>query len=216
VAELNISRGVDYYTNHVIRKKYLSEKLLVFDNFLDINDILELRNYAYNTETDPDVLYNGGYRQISFTKENYKDFIVQNIIEKISKSLSIFQNKQFNRGWFFIYENECSGVTPHADQASTNLNIWLADDNSVKDCDKNGLIIYNKEAPKDWSFEDYNKNVPKITNFLIGASKTSVKHKCNRVMIFESSKFHETNGVSMKEGLRNRRINFTLLFNDKV
>ena len=47
------------------------------------------------------------------------------------------------------------------------------------------------------------------------ATKQIVEYKYNRAMIFDSSYFHETNGVSMKEGHWNKRINLVYMFKPK-
>ena len=85
---------------------------------------------------------------------------------------------------------------------------------ALEDTDKNGLILYDKKHPADWTWEDYNKDVPKIEKFLrdSGAKERHVKYKYNRLMAFDSSYFHKTNGVSTKPGVRNKRINVTFMY----
>ena len=92
--------------------------------------------------------------------------------------------------------------------------MWLTPDSSVVDENKNGLFIWDIKPPPDWSFHDFNKKTDKIENYLrgSGAKKRNVEYKCNRAMVFNSALFHETNGVSMKKGYWNRRINLTYLY----
>ena len=79
------------------------------------------------------------------------------------------------------------------------------------------MIIWDKKRPEDWSYIDYNKDISKIKQYLkeTKASKQIVEYKYNRAMIFDSSYFHETNGVSMKDGHWNKRINLVFMFKPK-
>jgi hypothetical protein len=159
--------------------------------------------------------FRGGYKEHMFTS----DFPIpelENVINIVKNSESeMFSNLEFSKGWFFIYDNECNGVTPHADGASINLNIWLTPNSSIKDSNKNGLIIWDKQKPQSWSFNEYNRDVKKIKKYLddTNAKKQVIDYRYNRAIIFNSSNFHETNGVSMKEGHWNKRINLVFMFN---
>jgi hypothetical protein len=44
----------------------------------------------------------------------------------------------------------------------------------------------------------------------------TVPHRENRVVIFNSTLFHETDRVEFREGYENRRINVTLLFGKRL
>ena len=85
---------------------------------------------------------------------------------------------------------------------------------AIVDPDKNGLILYDKKHPDDWTWEDYNRDLDKIEKYLkdSGAKERHIKYKYNRLMAFNSSYFHKTNGVSTKPGVRNKRINVTFMY----
>ena len=189
-------------------------RVLVLDGILDESLLDELRWYALTTPVDTRYVYNGGYNTVDFDKENYPITALKTIVEGLQENLSMLHGKTFDRGWLFIYENECAGVTPHADPASINVNIWVTPDHCVKDPSKNGLIVYDKKRPEDWSWEDYNKDLDKIRKYLSdsNAQMRHIEYKCNRAVVFDSSYFHETNDVSMLPGGYNRRINFTFMF----
>jgi hypothetical protein len=40
----------------------------------------------------------------------------------------------------------------------------------------------------------------------------TVQHRANRVVIFDSDLFHQTDEIAFKEGYLNRRINITMLY----
>lgn len=196
--------------------------IIIEDDFLDKNTLHQLLGFALTTEFDKSKNYIGGYQDFGFKKNNHPIPELNNVVKIIeNKYPDIFKDLEYERGWFFIYDNECPGVTPHADPASINVNIWLTPNSCIKDNTKNGLIIWDKKRPEDWSYNDYNKDVSKIKQYLkeSGASKQIVEYKHNRVMIFDSSYFHETNGVSMKDGHWNKRINLVFMFkpmNNKI
>ena len=79
------------------------------------------------------------------------------------------------------------------------------------------MIVYNTEAPLDWDFKTYNnykQNKGKIQEVILKGTnkKTIIPYNENRVVIFNSNLFHETDKITFKEGYENRRINITMLF----
>lgn len=198
-----------------VNNNFDDNNIIIEDNFLDENILHQLLGFSLTTDFDKSKNYTGGYQDYGFKKNNHPIPELDKVVEIIeNKYPDIFKKLEYERGWLFIYDNECSGVTPHADPASVNVNIWLTPNSCVKDNAKNGLIIWDKKRPEDWSYNDYNKNVSKIKQYLkdTNASKRIVEYKHNRAMIFDSSYFHETNGVSMKDGHWNKRINLVFMF----
>ena len=197
-------------TNH-----FDDKNVMVIDDLLDERLLNQLRGFALTTDFDASKNYMGGYKDYGFEKNNSPIPELDEVVKQIeNKYPDIFNNLEYERGWFFIYDSECDGVTPHADPASFNVNIWLTPNDSVKDSNKNGLIIWDQKRPEDWSYQEYNKDVPKIKQYLkdTKANKRVIEYKYNRAMIFNSSYFHETNGVSMKDGHWNKRINLVFMF----
>ena len=192
--------------------------IMVIDDILEKDVINQLRGFALTTDFNTSNNYYGGYQDYGFDSSNYPITELKDVMEYLTDTYcDILRDLEFDRGWFFIYDNECPGVTPHSDPASVNINIWLTPDDSVKDKSKNGLIIWDKKRPSDWTYREYNKDVEKIKEYLTEskATKQIVEYKCNRGMIFDSTYFHETNGVSMKDGYWNKRINLVYMFKPK-
>ena len=75
-------------------------------------------------------------------------------------------------------------------------------------------MVYNAAAPLVWNFDAYNGNEKKAREELQKSSqkKTIVPYNENRVVLFNSSLWHETDKIEFKEGYENRRINITMLF----
>jgi hypothetical protein len=111
----------------------------------------------------------------------------------------------FERAWSFIYNNNVGGVPLHADPSTSNLNIWVTPNKCLKDRKKNGLEIYKLLPPKNWTRR---KNPKKVEELI---KKSNVKPVKYRGILFNGAYFHRTASVSMKDGLENRRISFTML-----
>ena len=116
--------------------------------------------------------------------------------------------------WGFKYDSELSGIQIHADQAAVNVNFWITPDEANLDPESGGLVIWDKAAPLEWSFDEYNNKGQMIRDFLAqsGAKSVTVPHRSNRAVIFDSDLFHETDRIAFKEGYLNRRINVTMLY----
>ena len=106
------------------------------------------------------------------------------------------------------------GINTHADFANVNVNVWITPDEANLDKTSGGLVVWDKESPKDWSFSDYNINENKIHNFLddSGAKAIKIPYKCNRAAVFNSTLFHRTDDIVFNEGYENRRLNVTFLY----
>ena len=95
------------------------------------------------------------------------------------------------------------------------MNLWVLPNECVVD-EKNGLIIYDIKPPLSWTYEEYNSSTELIRKYLdyTKSKKTIIPYSCNRLLIFNSKYFHETNNVSMKDGPMNRRVNYTFMFKE--
>jgi hypothetical protein len=73
---------------------------------------------------------------------------------------------------------------------------------------------YEDEASEDLGFYGYNSDGSESAmKELVKESPTfKVPYKENRVVLFNSNLFHETDKFHFKPGYKNRRINITLLF----
>ncbi|CAM9880961.1 unnamed protein product, partial [Sphacelaria rigidula] len=128
--------------------------------------------------------------------------------------------------WFFVYGGNdgevCThGTKAHADNAMVNINIWLAPDSanlgSAQTGDGGGLTVFHAKPPDEWQFEDFNGNSTTAETFLRehDAGNTSVEHRQNRALIFNSMLFHQSDPFRFKKGFTNRRINLTLLMGSR-
>ena len=140
--------------------------------------------------------------------------------------------RRMNQAWAYSYHNfegvPQEGIGIHADESAINANLWIGgeeegeeeeeagDQESRGGEDENGLVVYDKEAPLDWDFKEYN-NAGKpararLAAFLEDAPWYNVKYRSNRLILFNGNLFHESMPLVVGPGFRRRRINLTLLF----
>ena len=197
-----------------INSSLKNNKITIIDDFFtqEILSILKIR-ILYTKHFDTNY---GTYQAISYLGD--QDYITHLIVEKFKNKLNILP--PFQRAWSFVYHNESQGVGLHADPSEFNVNIWISSDESVKDKFSNGLKIYKITPPPDWGRNDWNpgKNTEKVKNYLDSNNVKPVKidYKSNRAVIFNGAYFHESNQVSMKEGVENRRVSYTMLFGSQL
>jgi tetratricopeptide (TPR) repeat protein len=128
----------------------------------------------------------------------------------------IFKDHRLTQAWAFKHDSTRKGLNIHADAAAVNVNFWITPNEANLNLDTGGLVVYDKEAPREWNFRDYNsdRNKPKILEWLkqVGAQAVKIPYRANRAVVFNSDLFHETDEVSFKDDYLSRRINITLLY----
>ena len=201
---------------HNVEEQYFNSpnQIIYIDNFLSDEAIKELRKFCllskvWNEEYDNKYL--GAFSDKGFITEIH----LQIAIELQKKLPRLFGPYGLAKFWAFKYDSTLGkGINVHADQAIHNLNFWITPDEYNKNKNSGGLKVYDAIAPKDWNFEEYNKNTNKIYEFLNdnSANCTNINYKFNRAVLFNSDYFHETDEINFDEGYETRRINITYLF----
>ena len=156
----------------------------------------------------------------AFFQEAFNAPLIVQVAEELRQALpTILGEHKLMNMWAFKYAHNASdwpiqGTAVHADVAAVNVNMWLTDDSANEDPEGGGLTIYTKQAPREWGFADYNslEQVPRIKAFLNDSGRVVVPHRRNRVVLFNSNLFHETQIPRFRPGYANRRINLTFLF----
>ena len=106
-----------------------------------------------------------------------------------------------------------NGVGLHADAAAVNLNLWVSEEGANEA--QGGMVVHTVEPPAEWTFSDF-QNVEKIQPLLDGGGGgRRIEHKPNRLVLFKSNLFHETDRGAFRAGYQNRRINFAFLFGQR-
>ena len=128
----------------------------------------------------------------------------------------IFHHHRLVQSWAFKQDSQRRGLNIHADAAAVNVNFWITPDEANRDPTSGGLVVWDKEAPHDWDFKQYNNTqyTSKIFEFLEAhqARKVTVPYRQNRAVIFNSDLFHETDRCVFHDDYESRRINITMLY----
>jgi hypothetical protein len=187
--------------------------LVVIDDFLSADGLAGLRRFCWGSTIWREV-YAGGYVG-AFPEHGLSCPLLAQIAQELKDTYpDIFGDHPLLQIWAFKYDSRLRGIPIHADFAAVNVNFWITPDEANLDKDHGGLVIWDKPAPLDWDFEKYNIDAAAARDFLAreGATSTTVPHRANRAVIFDSDLFHETDELTFAEGYCNRRINLTLLY----
>ncbi len=160
--------------------------------------------------------YENGYLG-AFLGDGFATPLLLQIAEELRlKFPGIFKQHRLTQAWAFKYDSRRRGLNVHADAAAVNVNFWITPNEANLDPETGGLVVWDKEAPRDWNFREYNndRNRQKIFDWLAGAGAQAVRipYRANRAVVFNSDLFHETDRFSFKDEYASRRINITLLY----
>jgi len=193
-------------------------EIMYVDNLLNPAALNSLRQFCLeSTIWKRD--YQNGYIG-AFLANGFSCPLLLQMAEELRTTFSgIFKNHLLNQAWAFKHDSALRGLNMHADAAAVNVNFWITLDEANLDPDSGGLVVWNKEAPDEWDFKEYNseKNEGKIREFLDRnhAEALTIPHRQNRAVIFNSNLFHKTDTISFKNDYENRRINVTLLYGSR-
>jgi tetratricopeptide (TPR) repeat protein len=195
--------------------------LTFIDDFLSPTTLNSLRKFLLGSTIWFDIFHPGGYIG-AYLSEGLASPLILQIAEDLRKKLpKIFKNHRLTQLWAYKYDSRASkknnsftGIRAHADFAAVNVNFWITPKSANLDPSSGGLVVYNAEAPLEWDFKSYNNDEERIREEIVrcGQRKTIVPYNENRVVIFNSNLFHETDNIQFKDGYENRRINVTMLF----
>ena len=189
-------------------------KYMVIDNFLNKDVLNILYKYCLSNSIWNEFDYKNGYIG-SFIENGFNAPLLLQISEEIRFHFpKIFKKFPLTKVWAFKCNNQMKGIKIHADFAAVNVNFWITPDSANLNKNTGGLLIWDKEAPKNWNFDKYNNDHQEIKNFLKKkkSKMKKIKYKSNRVVIFNSNLFHSSDNFTFKKNYESRRINITLLY----
>jgi Tfp pilus assembly protein PilF len=190
-----------------------SPQYVVVDDFLTQEALARIRRYCWGASIW-NFANSAGYIR-ALPEHGFACPLLLQIDEEMREVYStILKQYPLRYWWAYKYETERLGTHVHADFAAININYWIAPDEANLDPHTGGLIIWDKPAPLDWGFKEYNGSPESSRDFLrkSGAQSVTVPHRANRAVIFNSNLFHETDKISFKTGYMNKRINITMLY----
>jgi len=195
------------------REEYRINQVTVIDNLLSPRALRVMRKWLMEStfwfDSNPQG-YVGAYFEQGFTSP----FLLQMIQELKNTFQEILGHHKINEVWAYKYDSQGKGIKVHADTAAVNLNFWVTPDDANLNKENGGLVIYSREAPMEWNFQDFNseRGLPRMMEFLKDSDLVRVPYRQNRLVIFNSNLFHYSDKFEFKSGYGNRRINLTFLF----
>ncbi|MDR4480762.1 MAG: tetratricopeptide repeat protein [Nitrospira sp.] len=203
--------------NETIEARYLARhpEVTYIDGLLTDEALRRLRQFCW-TSTIWKKDYENGYIG-AFLGDGFATPLLLQIAEELRRRLpGIFGTHRLTQAWAFKHDSARRGLNIHADAAAVNVNFWITPDEANMNPESGGLVVWDKEAPRDWDFKAYNSDKARgrIYEWLRaqGAQEIKVPYRANRAVVFNSDLFHETDDIAFKEGFTNRRINITLLY----
>jgi Flp pilus assembly protein TadD len=200
-----------------VESRYLATQpeVTYIDGLLNHEALEALRRFCWeSTMWKKD--YENGYIG-AFLGDGFASPLLLQIAEELRlKFPRIFKQHRLTQAWAFKHDSARRGLNIHADAAAVNVNFWITSDEANLNPETGGLVVYDKEAPRDWNFQEYNsdKNKPKILAWLrqVGAKTVKIPYRTNRAVVFNSDLFHESDEIAFKDDYLSRRINVTLLY----
>ena len=188
------------------------------DDFLSGEALAALRRFCMNSTIWYDCDHPNGYLG-AYLQDGFCCPLLLQIAEELRAGLpGIFGDHRLMQLWAYKYDSRMSGIDIHADFAAINVNFWISPTGANLDPDHGGMVIWDVEAPLEWTMDEYNTYDPvqqaAIRAFLAdhGANEIVIPHRQNRCAVFNSNLLHRTDDIHFRDGYENRRINITMLF----
>jgi tetratricopeptide (TPR) repeat protein len=206
-----VNTSVDY--RPIQQAIVTGQKVQVIDDFLTPEALDQLRKFCLESTVwrHP---YKFGYVG-AFPQNGFASTSLFAIAEEFSAALGeAFDQYQLAQWWAFVYDTKLPGTDIHGDDADFSLNLWITPDSANLDPDGGGLVIWDKTAPSDWSYNDYNSGGDRVRQYLRdqNAESSIIPYRENRAVLFEGHLFHRTDDFSFAPGFENRRRSVTFLF----
>jgi tetratricopeptide (TPR) repeat protein len=188
-------------------------KAQVIDDFLTPEALDQVRKFCLESTVwrHP---YPFGYVG-AFAQQGFASVSLFAIAEEFSAALGeAFDGYQLAEWWAFVYDTKLPGTDIHGDDADFSLNLWITPDSANLDPSTGGLVVWDKKAPSDWTYYDYNSGGDRVRQFLQDHNAEShvIPYRENRAVLFEGHLFHRTDDFSFAPGFANRRRSVTFLF----
>lgn len=207
-----LNAGVDYgrISNAIAGGRLQAE---IIDDFLTPRALDHLQKFCLESTVwrHP---YQFGYVG-AFPQDGFASVSLFAIAEELSAALGeVFDDYQLAQWWAFVYDAKLPGTDIHGDDADFSLNLWITPDSANLDPERGGLVVWDKTAPSDWSYSDYNSGGERVEQFLReeNAESQIIPYRANRAVLFKGHLFHRTDDFTFAPGFANRRRSVTFLF----
>jgi hypothetical protein len=185
----------------------------VIDDFLNPDALEQVRKFCLESTVwrHP---YKFGYVG-AFPQDGFASVSLFAVAEQFQAALGeVFDGYQLAQWWAFEYDARLPGTDIHGDDADFSLNLWITPDSANLDPTRGGLVVWDKTAPSDWTFDDYNSGGERVRQYLrdTNAESTVIPYRANRAVLFKGHLFHQTDEFKFAPGFANRRRSLTFLF----
>ncbi|MER9428281.1 hypothetical protein [Mesorhizobium sp. M0408] len=211
----------DSWSSAAVENQYVNTPpgLVVIDNFLSDEALKNLRLFCLESTVWSGNRYAHG-RLGAFLFDGFNCPLLLQIAEELRDRMPSIIGYRYplRQLWGFKNAPHLPGnSTTHADFAAVNVNFWITPTEANLDERTGGLVVYDVDAPLDWSFEMYNSS-PELIRFFLNrreARSVTIPYRANRAIIFNSDVFHATAEVQFRPEYENRRINITMLYGER-
>ena len=206
-----LNPGVDY--GLIQQAVVAGQSVVVIDDFLTPEALEQLRKFCLES-TVWRFPYQFGYVG-AFSRDGFSSVSLFAVAEEFSAALGeAFAGYQLAEWWAFVYDAKLPGTDIHGDDADFSLNLWITPDSANLDPSGGGLVMWDRKAPSDWSYGDYNSGGERVRQFLEDehAESQVIPYRANRAVLFEGRLFHKTDDFTFAPGFANRRRSVTILF----
>jgi hypothetical protein len=206
-----LNTSVDY--TPIQQAVLTGQKVQVIDDFLTLGALDQVQKFCLESTVwrHP---YKFGYVG-AFPQDGFASISLFAIAEELQTALGeAFNGYQLAQWWGFAYDARLPGTDIHGDDADFSLNLWITPDSANLDPNTGGMVVWDKTAPSNWSFNDYNSRGDRVRQFLRhqNAESKIIPYRANRAVLFEGHLFHQTDGFTFAPGFANRRRSLTFLF----
>lgn len=202
-----------------LEENYLAEKapVVYFDGFLSQEALGRLRKFCLEST----IYFSFGPARFvaSSLTDGFNCELLYQIAEELKEHFPrVLGPEPLSEMWAYRHDAGGRGVDTHTDHAAVTVNFWITPDKANLAPDRGGLVVYRKEHPLDWNWEEYNtaKYDPviheRIERLLESAESVTIPYRENRAVMFASNLFHSSGALRFADGFENRRTNVTLLF----
>jgi len=210
----------DSWRGREVEEAFIAAPLspVIIDSFLSEDALQSLHLFCMQSTIWTTNRYAHG-RLGSFFRDGFNCPLLLQIAQELRAALGrVLSAHPLRQLWAFKYGHVHPSNTTHADFAAVNVNFWITPDSANLDPATGGLLVFRTEAPMDWKFDSYNRDVGAIHAYLERVRSTAVRipYRANRAVIFCSDLFHATDSVTFRPGYENRRINVTMLYGDRM
>jgi hypothetical protein len=196
-----------------IGRAYAKGNLACIDHLLSVEALAQLQRFCLGSTVWRHA-YRHGYLG-AFPETGLFNGVMLQLAAELREALpDLLGDCYLGYWWSFVSQHGRPGTDIHADQSDVSLNFWITPDSANLQPDSGGLDMWDVEAPRDWTFDDYNTGTDKVHNFLkqSGGAITPYAYRENRGLLFKGTLFHRTAPLEFADGFENRRRNVTMLF----